>query len=147
MIQGVSWVELSPASSSIGLVTSISDLRTLFSAALQLGAENVAGWSAHEKQLVEDVPYLPLDVSDLSERVVAGEDPLGDAFCSRPDLDVIVEGETPAGDRAATTALATPWAEVGCTWWLETRWEMPHHAADRMREVRQRLAAGPVIAA
>jgi hypothetical protein len=53
---------------------------------------------------------------------------------ARPDLDVIAEGETPAGDRAATTALAT-------------RWEMPHHAADRMREVRQRLAAGPVIAA
>jgi len=34
-------------------------------------------------------------------------------------------------------------SEAGCTWWLETRWQMPHHTADRMRQVRQRLAAGP----
>jgi adenine-specific DNA-methyltransferase len=75
-------MELSPASRRMGLVTLISDLRTLLSAALQLGAEHVAGWSAREKQLVGDVPCLPLDVSDLRERVAAGEDPLGDAFCS-----------------------------------------------------------------
>ena len=35
------------------------------------------------------------------------------------------------------------WAQAGCTWWLETRWEMPHGAAERMRQVTKRLAAGP----
>jgi hypothetical protein len=26
---------------------------------------------------------------------------------------------------------------------METRWEMPHDSADRMREVEERIAAGP----
>ena len=63
---------------------------------------------------------------------------------ARSDLDVVSEGETPAGNPAAATARVTPWAEAGCTWWLETRWEMPHHSPDRMSEIRQRLAAGPL---
>lgn len=60
-----------------------------------------------------------------------------------PGLDMIVEGETPAGDQDAAAAAVAPWAAAGCTWWLETRWEMPHDSAERMREVRERLAAGP----
>jgi alkanesulfonate monooxygenase SsuD/methylene tetrahydromethanopterin reductase-like flavin-dependent oxidoreductase (luciferase family) len=58
-------------------------------------------------------------------------------------LDMVAEGETPAGDPAVASALVTPWARAGCTWWLETRWEMPHDSADRMADVRARLAAGP----
>jgi len=62
------------------------------------------------------------------------------------DLDVIADGETPAGDPAAATARVSPLAEAGCTWWLETRWEMPHNSADRMTEIRQRISAGPPAA-
>ncbi|HEY5990217.1 MAG TPA: LLM class flavin-dependent oxidoreductase [Streptosporangiaceae bacterium] len=62
---------------------------------------------------------------------------------ARPGVDVVAEGETPAADPAAATALIKPWAEAGCTWWLETRWEMPHDSPERLSEVRQRLAAGP----
>jgi alkanesulfonate monooxygenase SsuD/methylene tetrahydromethanopterin reductase-like flavin-dependent oxidoreductase (luciferase family) len=62
---------------------------------------------------------------------------------ARADFDVIAEGETPADDRVAAAAGAALWADAGCTWWLETRWEMPHHIAERMRQVRERLAAGP----
>jgi alkanesulfonate monooxygenase SsuD/methylene tetrahydromethanopterin reductase-like flavin-dependent oxidoreductase (luciferase family) len=62
---------------------------------------------------------------------------------ARADLDVISEGETPASDPAAGSARITPWAEAGCTWWLETRWEMPHNSPERMNEIRQRIAAGP----
>jgi alkanesulfonate monooxygenase SsuD/methylene tetrahydromethanopterin reductase-like flavin-dependent oxidoreductase (luciferase family) len=61
---------------------------------------------------------------------------------ARPDVDVIAQGETPA-DPAAASALVAPWAEAGCTWWLETRWEMPHHSTERMALVRERLVAGP----
>jgi alkanesulfonate monooxygenase SsuD/methylene tetrahydromethanopterin reductase-like flavin-dependent oxidoreductase (luciferase family) len=60
-----------------------------------------------------------------------------------PDLDVIAEGETPAGDPSAAEALVSPWSDAGCTWWLETRWEMPHNSPERMRDVQRRLAAGP----
>jgi alkanesulfonate monooxygenase SsuD/methylene tetrahydromethanopterin reductase-like flavin-dependent oxidoreductase (luciferase family) len=62
-----------------------------------------------------------------------------------PDLDVIAEGETPAGDPSAAKALVSPWSDAGCTWWLETRWEMPHNSPDRMLDVQRRLAAGPPV--
>jgi alkanesulfonate monooxygenase SsuD/methylene tetrahydromethanopterin reductase-like flavin-dependent oxidoreductase (luciferase family) len=62
---------------------------------------------------------------------------------ARAGLDVISEGETPADDHAAAAAAVTPWAEAGCTWWLETRWQMPHDAEERMDQVRERLIAGP----
>jgi alkanesulfonate monooxygenase SsuD/methylene tetrahydromethanopterin reductase-like flavin-dependent oxidoreductase (luciferase family) len=62
---------------------------------------------------------------------------------ARPDLDVIAEGETPAHDPHRATDEVAPWAEAGSTWWLETRWEMPHHTPARMAEVRARLEAGP----
>jgi Luciferase-like monooxygenase len=59
-----------------------------------------------------------------------------------PDLDVIAQGESPANPSLAADAVR-PWAEAGCTWWLETRWEMPHHVPGRMQQVRDRIAAGP----
>ena len=60
----------------------------------------------------------------------------------REGFDFISEGETPADDRAAGAAKVTPWAEAGCTWWLETRWQVPP-GADAMTVVRERIGAGP----
>jgi alkanesulfonate monooxygenase SsuD/methylene tetrahydromethanopterin reductase-like flavin-dependent oxidoreductase (luciferase family) len=60
-----------------------------------------------------------------------------------PDMDVLAEGETPGDDPAAAWAGVEPWAEAGCTWWMETRWELPHHSPERMRQIRARIAAGP----
>jgi Luciferase-like monooxygenase len=82
----------------------------------------------------------------------AGEGTPGDmrALCSwlsdhgtPKGFDVIAEGETPgdSADRAASRI--APWREAGATWWLETRWEMPHNSAERMTEIRDRIAAGP----
>lgn len=51
---------------------------------------------------------------------------------ARPDLDVIAEGETLAGDPEEAWGTVAPWAEAGCTRWMETRWEMPHHGVERM---------------
>jgi alkanesulfonate monooxygenase SsuD/methylene tetrahydromethanopterin reductase-like flavin-dependent oxidoreductase (luciferase family) len=65
------------------------------------------------------------------------------AWLDRPGQDVLAEGETPAGDPAAAAEIVRPWAEAGCTWWMETRWEMPHHTPERMAEIRARIAAGP----
>jgi hypothetical protein len=60
----------------------------------------------------------------------------------RSEIDVVGEGETSAGDPAAASKVAR-WAEAGCTWWLETRWETSPGADTRFAEVRERLAAGP----
>ncbi len=56
-------------------------------------------------------------------------------------LDIIAQGQTDGSPGAAERV--EPWADSGCTWWLETNWEMPHHSAARMREVRRRLELGP----
>jgi alkanesulfonate monooxygenase SsuD/methylene tetrahydromethanopterin reductase-like flavin-dependent oxidoreductase (luciferase family) len=61
----------------------------------------------------------------------------------REDIDVIIDGETPTGDSGAAAAHARPWADAGATWWLETRWEMPHNSDERMREIHERLTSGP----
>src|SRR6266545_581111 len=61
----------------------------------------------------------------------------------RPGFDVVMEGETPADDAGKASAVVAPWSAAGCTWWLETRWQMPHGSADRMRQVHERLEAGP----
>jgi alkanesulfonate monooxygenase SsuD/methylene tetrahydromethanopterin reductase-like flavin-dependent oxidoreductase (luciferase family) len=58
-------------------------------------------------------------------------------------FDVLAEGETPTVDTAAAGALVAPWATAGATWWLETRWDMPHHSPERMTQVRDRILAGP----
>ncbi len=60
---------------------------------------------------------------------------------ARDDLDVVAQGQT-TPDSAGVDEVAG-WSEAGCTWWLETNWEMPHHAAARQLEVRVRLEAGP----
>jgi hypothetical protein len=61
----------------------------------------------------------------------------------RTGFDVVMEGQTPVGDPVRAASIVTPWADAGCTWWLETRWELPHDAAERLRLVHERLAAGP----
>jgi hypothetical protein len=58
------------------------------------------------------------------------------------DFDLVAQGETPTNPLEASR-IVTSWAEAGCTWWLETRWELPHHIGERMRQVRERIAAGP----
>jgi alkanesulfonate monooxygenase SsuD/methylene tetrahydromethanopterin reductase-like flavin-dependent oxidoreductase (luciferase family) len=62
------------------------------------------------------------------------------------EIDVVIDGETPIGDSNAAAARVQPWADAGATWWLETRWEMPHNSDERMREIRERLMSGPPTA-
>jgi alkanesulfonate monooxygenase SsuD/methylene tetrahydromethanopterin reductase-like flavin-dependent oxidoreductase (luciferase family) len=60
-----------------------------------------------------------------------------------PGLDVVVDGETPAGDADAAAAHAGTLADAGATWWLETRWGMPDNMPERVQDMTDRLAAGP----
>ncbi|WP_116067504.1 LLM class flavin-dependent oxidoreductase [Asanoa ferruginea] len=58
------------------------------------------------------------------------------------EFDLIAEGETRADD-PGSAAVVAEWAAAGATWWLESRWEMPHHSPERMTQIRDRIAAGP----
>ncbi len=62
---------------------------------------------------------------------------------ARPGLDVVADGETPAGEPAAARAQVAGWAQAGCTWWLETRWGVQEDLADPLAPIRERIEAGP----
>jgi alkanesulfonate monooxygenase SsuD/methylene tetrahydromethanopterin reductase-like flavin-dependent oxidoreductase (luciferase family) len=62
---------------------------------------------------------------------------------ARDGFDVIADGQTPAGETAAAAATVAPWAEAGCTWWLETRWGGSEDLAERIGSIRERIATGP----
>jgi adenine-specific DNA-methyltransferase len=63
----------------------VSKFRTeyhLISAALQLGARSVAGWSRAETALAKDIaPYAEDAASRLKKQIREGGDPIGEAFC------------------------------------------------------------------
>src|SRR5204863_416738 len=44
---------------------------------------------------------------------------------------------------ASGTDRVKPWADAGCTWWLETRWMLQGSPAEQLDQVRARVAAGP----
>ncbi len=57
-------------------------------------------------------------------------------------FDVVVEGETPAGDPQAAADTVRPWAEAGATWWIEGMWGA-QGKPDEVDRVTGRLLAGP----
>jgi alkanesulfonate monooxygenase SsuD/methylene tetrahydromethanopterin reductase-like flavin-dependent oxidoreductase (luciferase family) len=54
-------------------------------------------------------------------------------------FDMVIEGVTPIGDRAAAAAHVRPFAEAGATWWIESMWEAP----GGLDAVRARIEQGP----
>jgi hypothetical protein len=83
-------------------------------------------------------PTTPADIRDMLTWLDANGS-------RRPGFDVVMEGETPADDPRKAADIVGPWAEAGCTWWLDARWEMPHHGPERERQVYERLEAGPPV--
>ena len=71
-------------------------------------------------------------LSWLRERGGAGE-----------GFDFVVEGETEPADREGMRAKIGPPANAGATWWLETRWQLFQEDKDRMKQIRERIEAGP----
>jgi alkanesulfonate monooxygenase SsuD/methylene tetrahydromethanopterin reductase-like flavin-dependent oxidoreductase (luciferase family) len=66
---------------------------------------------------------------------------LAEQGMNRSDFDIISEGETEPDASGAEQVRA--WAEAGCTWWLETRWMLEGQPADVLRQLRERIEAGP----
>lgn len=55
-------------------------------------------------------------------------------------FDIIFEGETPGEQPAQAAEMVRPYAEAGCTWWMESRWGA--NTSD-VSEVRARIKQGP----
>ncbi|MGH9304662.1 MAG: Eco57I restriction-modification methylase domain-containing protein, partial [Acidimicrobiales bacterium] len=59
----------------------LSSIDALVSAAVQLGAKDVGGWSGEERLLAKATPTAAVDLDELREQITAGGDPLGEAYC------------------------------------------------------------------
>jgi methylase of polypeptide subunit release factors len=59
----------------------IDSLNAIASAALQLGAEAVPAWSSAEAELAIRTTHVELPLEEIRERITAGQDPLGEAYC------------------------------------------------------------------
>jgi len=57
-------------------------------------------------------------------------------------FDIIMDGETPGEDRDKATSIIRQWAEVGVTWWIETRWDEPRNS-EGLKVARRRILQGP----
>ena len=70
--------------------------RDLVALAISLGARSVPVWSAAEETAARDLPAVSDDLlAVVHQRVTAGEDPLGEAFCAlRPAIDRRAQGAT-----------------------------------------------------
>ncbi len=68
----------------VGVISGISDEHALVDAAVRLGAFDVPGWSDTEQRLAAAARCghdHPADLIAVRDRIQAGEDPLGEAFC------------------------------------------------------------------
>lgn len=57
-------------------------------------------------------------------------------------FDIVVEGRTPASDRAQAASQVQPWIEAGATWWIEALWGL-EAGEDAVAQLRERIGAGP----
>ncbi len=58
-------------------------------------------------------------------------------------LDIVTEGETPPDDALRASAIVSPYAEAGATWWLESMWEL--EGVTRSYDMRTRIRSGPPV--
>src|ERR1700761_7375662 len=85
--------------------------------------------------IIEGREQEPGDVRALRAWLAEHDAPAG--------MDVVLDGETPAGDLAAAATQVKAGADAGLTWWLESRWGMPDTQQERIRAMTERLGAGP----
>lgn len=64
---------------------------------------------------------------------------------SASPFDIIVEGETPAGDPARASDIAGEWQDAGATWWIEASWSKIDalYAGQDWNLFEERIRSGP----
>ena len=69
----------------MGCVITFEAEEALAAAAVSLGAAQVAGWSDAEQRLASAAGAGPSGAGQLRDQILAGGDPLGEAFCRLRD--------------------------------------------------------------
>jgi len=77
----------------------------------------------------------PADIQDLNAL-------LEDYHLQSPPLEIVLEGETPGGDRARAVTIVRPFAQAGVTWWLEDLWAT-YETQEGVEGMRMRILQGP----
>ncbi|MCX6050096.1 MAG: LLM class flavin-dependent oxidoreductase [Chloroflexi bacterium] len=85
-----------------------------------------------------------MEASGFSVDVTAEEIKAAKAFIDEHRIeaspfDIIKEGETPGDEPQKAAAIVHTYAEMGYTWWIESKWDY----ADGMPGVRKRIQQGP----
>lgn len=57
-------------------------------------------------------------------------------------FDIIMDGETPGDNLEKAASVIRQWADVGVTWWIETRWNEPRNS-DGQAVARKRILQRP----
>jgi alkanesulfonate monooxygenase SsuD/methylene tetrahydromethanopterin reductase-like flavin-dependent oxidoreductase (luciferase family) len=82
------------------------------------------------------LPYVP--GGDVTPQVVADIRRWISERRSLDGFEIVVEGTTPAEDRAAAAEHVRPWTAAGATWWIESDW-----SSFDAEPARRRIEAGP----
>ena len=77
----------------------------------------------------------PADIQDLNAL-------LEDHHLQSPPFEIVLEGETPGGDRARAVTIVRPFAQAGLTWWLEDLWAT-YETQEGVEGMRMRILQGP----
>jgi hypothetical protein len=83
----------------------------------------------------ESRPPYPEEVRDMKAFIDANR-------IEHTLFDIIMDGETPGDDHERAISVIRQWADVGVTWWIETRWNEPRNA-DGLAVARKRILQGP----
>jgi len=85
-----------------------------------------------------------MDATGFSVHLTAAEISAAKAFIAehrteQSPFDIIKEGETPGDAPQKAAAIVQEFAEMGYTWWIESKWDY----ADGVASVRRRIQQGP----
>ena len=80
-------------------------------------------------------PARPEEIQDMKAYIDANR-------TDHTQFDIVMDGETPGEDSEKAASIIRQWAEVGVTWWIETRWDEPRNS-DGLEVARRRILQGP----
>jgi alkanesulfonate monooxygenase SsuD/methylene tetrahydromethanopterin reductase-like flavin-dependent oxidoreductase (luciferase family) len=83
----------------------------------------------------ESRPSRPEEIRDMKVFIDANS-------AEHLPFDIIMDGETPGDDHEKAALAIRQWADVGVTWWIETRWNEPRNS-NGQAVARKRIHQGP----
>ncbi len=83
----------------------------------------------------ESRPAYPEEIRDMKVFIEANR-------TDQTPFDIVMDGETPGDDNEKAILTIRKWADVGITWWIETRWNEPRNSIGQ-EVAYKRILQGP----